>query len=166
MGSKSVAACRIRMLSCVEGLAVAEVESVCVSIWRGEVTHSRFELQRKGLAEVVAHHNERAAFLVVVEADIPPPPAELRRAGSAMIAQYPTLCCAVAVIEAKGFMAAVTRSVLSGMSLLTTRGFPEAHLGSVAEAGKWMAQHVRIEPTALVDAVESVRGKLGSVLCP
>jgi hypothetical protein len=152
----------MRMLSCVEGLAVAEVENVCVAIWRGEVTHSRFELQRKGLAEVVEHHNERAAFLVVVEAHVPPPSAELRRAGSALIAQYPTLCCAVAVIEAKGFMAAVTRSVLSGMSLVTKPGFPEAHLGSVVEAGKWMAQHVCIEPTALVDAVESVRRELGT----
>jgi len=154
-----------RVLHCGDGLAVAEVGPVCVVIWRDAVTRVRFEKQREGLAEIVERHPGKAGFLCVIEPTAEPPDDELRRASGLMVASHRgRLKCLGTVIEAKGFQAAVVRSVLAGMTLLAGhRGVPLQYFSSIDRAALWMTQHSEIEPRAFLRAVAAVRSSLDAV---
>lgn len=156
------ASSRVITMHCGDGIAVAEVGPVCVVIWRDEVTPARFARQSAGLARVVAHHPAAAAFLYVVEPHVQPPSEEMRKASSAMVkAHQGRLKSVGGVIEARGFMGALTRSVLSGMATLVGRQHPAlAFFANVNEAAKWLSQHVQLDPHALELGVADLRGQL------
>jgi hypothetical protein len=148
-----------------EALVVGEFLSVCVAIWRGEVSRAPFERQRAGLAEVVERHPRGAGFLCVIEPTAMPPSDELRRASIDMVASHgERLKCVACTIEGAGFKAAVARSVLSGMALLfANRKTPVSFFANVSEAVVWMSDRLPLEP--LADAMVSI-GELRALLAP
>lgn len=147
---------------CEDGIAIAEIGPVCVVIWRDEVTRPRFERQRAALSEVVRKHKPNAGFMCVVEPDVPPPNDELRRASTDMLTSLQAgIRCASGVIEGSGFKAALTRSVLSGITLLVgNRKSPNSYFATVDDAAAWMAKHVAIQPGPFVAAVANLRARL------
>ncbi len=152
-----------RVIHCADGLAVAEIEHVCVAIWRAAVTKPLFERQREGLAEVVNRKPGASGFLCVIEPSSKPPNDELRRAAAEMIASHGERLTSVAVvIEGSGFGAALIRGVLSGMVLvLRNRKVPISYFASVWPAARWLSEYLplsSVEKFAL--SVESVRSRL------
>lgn len=136
-----------RILHRGDGVAVAEIGRICVTIWRDGVTPSRFEKQRAGLEQVVRNQPDGAGFLCVIEPTAKPPNDELRRASTEMVDSHGTrLKCVAVVIEGEGFRAAVTRSVVSGMALLFSRRMPGKTFSSVADALRWMAPFLSLHP--------------------
>ncbi|MFT3924101.1 MAG: hypothetical protein QM778_16315 [Myxococcales bacterium] len=149
-----------------DGVIVGEVGPLCVVIWRDEVTRERFEQQRMGLERVVRKHRPNAAFVCVVEADTKPPSEELRKASTQMLEGFQSdLACTAGVIEGAGFKAALTRSVLSGITLLVrNRKSPVSYFATVSEATAWIATHMPIDPLALSRHVENLRAQLAPKL--
>jgi hypothetical protein len=138
-----------RLLSVEDRLGLAEVGTVCIVVWQGAVTPSRFMRQREALQDVVQRHPGRAALLCVVEPTTPPPEDAMRNASTDLIASLSDrLSCVACVIEGTGFRAAATRNVLSGMSLRLACPPDVMFAATVAEAAPWVVQHC--------DAVSSV----------
>ncbi len=147
-----------------DGLAVAEIGSVCVAVWRGAVTRGRFEVQRRGLGWVVGRHPEGVGFLCVIERVSPLPDQDLRRASANMIAIHrPYLRYVACVMEGDSIRAAVVRAVLTGMRLLVTGKFTTGFFSAVPEAAHHLGEHLPIGPeSSFASAVEAVRASLDS----
>ncbi|MET0285345.1 MAG: hypothetical protein ABW352_12775 [Polyangiales bacterium] len=125
-----------------ESLSVSEYAGVCVAIWRSDVTQALFECQRAGLRSVIRAYPGNAGFMCVIEDGVKPPSDELRKASAAMVRDAaPDLRRIACVIEATGFLAALTRSVLSGMQLVAGRkANVTAFFASVGDAAKWLSE--------------------------
>lgn len=134
---------RFNTMYCGDGVAVAECDSLCIVIWRGEVTRERFEKQRRGVEHVVSQGAlAGSGLLCVVESHVKPPNDELR-AASVELACSSGIKCVACVIEARGFAGALTRSVLVGMKILAgKRPANEGFFASVAEASEWLSPQV------------------------
>jgi hypothetical protein len=130
-----------RLLSVEDRLGIADVGTVCVVVWQGTVTPSRFKRQRDALQEAAQRHPGRAALLCVVEPTTPPPEDAMRNASIDLIASLSDrLSCVACVIEGTGFRAADTRNVLSGMSLRLACPPEVLFAATVAEAAPWVVQ--------------------------
>jgi hypothetical protein len=100
-------------------LVLGELGNTCIAIWRAKPTLPTFQVQRAELARIVNSSPGQAALLCVVAAECEPPEEPVRKASSEMISTHGPLLRKVAgVIEGRGFKAAITRSVLSGMQLI------------------------------------------------
>jgi hypothetical protein len=159
VGGASMTLRDVRVLDESEGLLIAQIDRVCAVVWRDEVTASRFARQCACLASVVTKYPGEAGFLCVVEARVKPPPDDLRKASIALLREHEaSLRCIAGVIEATGFMAALTRSVLSSMTVLAGRQrAPQGVFASVADAAPWLAGHLGLVPTELVHALTLLR---------
>jgi hypothetical protein len=129
------------------GLAVGEIERMCVAVWRGEVTTRRFRQQQDTLRDVVTRGEGLSTFLCVIEPTAIPPNDELRRASTDMVLSFgDQLKCVACVIEGTGFKAAITRGVLSGMVLLLrNRRVEITFCTNVVEAAKWIGKIVPLD---------------------
>jgi hypothetical protein len=131
-----------RLLSVEDRLGIADVGTVCIVVWQGAVTPSRFKRQCDALHDVAERHPGRAALLCVVEPTTPPPEEAMRNASIELISGLgDKLSCVACVIEGTGFRAAATRNVLSGMSLRVKHPSELMFAASVAEAAPWVVQH-------------------------
>ena len=142
---------QLRTLYHDEALLVAEFAGVCIAVWRGDVTPALFECQRAGLASVLRMNPRDAGFLCVIEDGSPPPSEELRKAGAEMVraagSELKRIAC---VIESTGFMAAMKRSVLSGIQLLAGRkANVTAFFSTVSEAARWLADELAFDAELL-----------------
>ncbi len=156
----AVADTTFRVVSCVDGLGIAEIGSVCMVVWRDAVIPARFQRQRAALDETVARYPGSAGFVCVIEASTPPPDDHHRKASTDMLASYGNRLRAVAcVIEGGGFRAAITRSVLSVMeSWLSNHTFDAKFTATVAAAAPWMARLCEgVSPLSLLQANEQLR---------
>ncbi len=155
----------VEILQAADGIAVAEVGSVCVVIWRGEVNDRSFQHQRAGLAKVVERHPGKAGFLCVVEPKSPAPKSEFRRASVEMItSHHPRLVCTASVVEGNGLIPVIARSVLTGMMMLSRPEHmpPNQIFANVGDAGSWLAKHMPAASlSSLTEAVEKIRASLG-----
>ncbi len=129
-----------------EGLVMAEIGSICVAIWRTEPTEFLFDRQLVAFRTVIEQHAEKIGFLCVVESCSPPPKESIRRATLRMFGENRKhVACVASVFEGKGFRAAISRSVLSGMiHVFGTREFPAKITDSITHAAQWMANYVDI----------------------
>jgi hypothetical protein len=146
-------------------IAIGELGPLCAVIWRDDVTHERFDIQRLALDQVVRRHRPEAGFLCVIEADVKPPSEELRKASSEMLASHRgALCCMAGVIEGDGFRAALTRSVLLGITRLgLTRGSPQPrYFANVSQASRWLCDHLPLDPASLTSSIERLRAQPAS----
>ena len=158
----------VSVLDNCEGLLVAQIDRVCAVVWRDEVTASRFARQCAGLASAVAKYPGETAFLCIVEAQVKPPPEDLRKASIALLREHEAdLRCMAGVIEATGFMAALTRSVLSSMTVLAGRQrAPRAVFASVVDAARWVGGHAGLTPSELVRALAALRAESPAARLP
>jgi hypothetical protein len=109
----------------------------------------------------VAKYPGRAGFLCVVEPHVKPPSDELRLASTVMVRGHGTkLKCIAVVIEASGFMGALTRSVLSGMSLLSGRQVAaQAFFATVQDSAGWLCPQLDLDPVLLVESAAIQRSR-------
>ncbi len=148
------------VVSCTDGLGIAEIGSVCMLVWRDAVVSSRFERQREALESVVSRYPGRAGLVCVIEPSTPPPDEHYRKASTQMIAKYgDRLRCVACVIEGGGFRAAITRSVLSVMETwLSSYTFEVKFAATVAAAAPWIAKLCDdVSPLSLLQAHEQLR---------
>ncbi|MET0285851.1 MAG: hypothetical protein ABW352_15325 [Polyangiales bacterium] len=150
---------RFRTLHREPGILVGELGPLCVVIWRGEVTRERFAHQRAGLAHVVARNPGKAGFMCVVEPQVKPPSEELRARSAEMMREHgASLPFVAGVIEARGFMGSLTRSVMSAMQLLSRRKpTSQAFFASIAEASAWLAERLDMDAQELEELVAQKR---------
>jgi tRNA A-37 threonylcarbamoyl transferase component Bud32 len=153
-----------RMLSCADGVAVAEFGAACIVIWRAKVTRPRFELQSAGLAEVVRRHPEGAVFLCVIESTAEPPDDDLRQASVEMVAsQQAGLKCIACVVEGVGFRSAISRLALSAMThVFRGRTVPLGIFSQARAAATWMRARCSLDVESLTGAVEFARANLSA----
>lgn len=151
------------LLDVRDGLALGQIGPLCIALWREEVTRPRFERQAAALAEVVAAHRGNAGFMCIVEPGSKPPNDELRRASAHMIEAHDTaLACVAAVIEGSGFQAAITRSVLTAISLFLPRSKTRiGYFSNAMDAALWAREHAALPPARLIVArVQALRAAL------
>lgn len=147
-----------------ETLAVGEIGCVCVAVWRGAVTPTTFERQRANLEIIVNRHPEGSGFLCVIEPTAKPPDEALRKASVEMVASHKgKLRCNAVAVEGSGFAAAITRGVISGMTLLYRHDTPAKAFATVAEAATWMGTLLQELPSErmMVQGVTEIRARIG-----
>ncbi len=144
------------------GLLMGKFERVCLAVWKGKPTPDLFEVQRAGLAAAVAERPGQAIFLCVIAASADPPEDKERQASAKMISAHgKNLAACACVIEGIGFRAAVTRTVLSGISLLIRSPAKLRFFDSVENACAWLETLVTHgELRGLNGQVELARAKL------
>jgi hypothetical protein len=153
-----------RIVQKSDGIVTAELDAVCIAVWRKDSVMPRFMVQRQALLDLADRFPGNAGFLCVVEPTSGPPGEEVRRATSRMFDDLGERLKAIAmVIEGTGFRSALVRSVASGIVMLSRkRTVPISYLATVAEGVQWMGQqHVAIgHAPALERAVEDARAQL------
>jgi hypothetical protein len=121
------------------GLLLGTCGEVFFAVWSTKPTQDLFELQRAGLAVAVRANPGRAFFLCVVSPNADPPEQAERDASSRMISQHGSdLLGTACVVEGSGFRAAITRTVLTGITLFIRTPSPVTIFDSVDAASNWM----------------------------
>lgn len=124
------------------GLVVGHFAHVCVAIWNTKPTRALFDWQRKGLADAVQRHPESALFMCVVSSKADPPDQDVRDASTKMIASHEKrLAGCACVIEGSGFRAAITRTVLTGITSVVRLPCPIGFCDSVQAGSDWLGRH-------------------------
>lgn len=120
-------------------LLMATSEHVCIAVWETKPTRDLFEIQKAHLAAAVAREPGRALFLCIVSKGAAPPDQEVRDASSKMVASHgQRLAGCALVIEGTGFRAAITRTVLTGIMIVTRAPVPITFHDSVAAGCRWL----------------------------
>lgn len=146
-----------------DGLALGQIGTLCIALWRDAATRPRFDRQAAALAAVVAANRGSAGFMCIVEPESKPPDNELRRASARMIdAHGADLVFVAAVIEGSGFRASITRSVLTAMSRFLPRNKTKiGFFSSAMDAALWGRENAPLPPAQVIVArVESLRAGL------
>jgi hypothetical protein len=135
---------------------------VCLALWAGKPTPELFEVQRAGLAVAVTQRRGEALFLCVITATADPPDETERQASARMITAHGAdLAGCACVIEGTGFRAAVTRTVLSGITMLVRSPVKLRYFDSVAHACDWLETLARPgEISGLASQVELARARV------
>ena len=142
-------------------MVVGKLGHVCVAIWTTKPTPALFDWQRSALADVVQRHPGRALFMCVISSKADPPDQEVRDASTKMIAGHEQrLAGCVCVIEGSGFRAAITRTVLTGITSVLRTPCPFGFVESVQAGHDWLGKHSpRGSLTDLVEAVARARAQ-------
>ena len=143
-----------------ECLVMAEIGNTCVAIWRTPPNEFLFDRQVTAFRSVIENHAKKVGFMGVIEACAAPPNDMMRRATVRMFDEHRQhIACVCGVIQGKGFRAAITRSVMSGMALLFgSHEFPAKMTESITVAAQWASQYTDIGAiNAFIDTVESYR---------
>lgn len=121
------------------GLLLGSFGPVFVAVWSSKPIPALFELQRSGLAAAVQANPGRQLFLCVVSPKADPPEQAEREASAKMISAHgDRLAGCACVIEGSGFRAAITRTVLTGISVLIRSRTPLAFFETVELAASWL----------------------------
>jgi len=165
VGRPSIANDGVQILSLVEGLATAQVGSCCVLLWRGGVTHSRFQLQKEAMEHTTSQYPGDASILCVIEPASEPPDQELRQAASKLLTELgPQIRCLAFAVEGSGFRAAMIRGVLSSVELLKRdKSHPTRYFGHVAHAATWIESQNGTPARALTSGTGYVRERMNTL---
>lgn len=138
-----------RLVSCEDGLAIAEIGSICLIEWSAPVIGRRFERQRIALESITSRFPGEAGVVCVMAASSPVPEDRYRRSLIDVYSRLaPQIRAVVCVLEGTGFIAAAARSGLSGMiQLLAGRPGDILIRATVDSALPWLA-HKYDEQTA------------------
>jgi hypothetical protein len=125
-----------------EGLVVGHFGHVCVAIWNTKPTRALFDWQRMALADSVQRNPGSALFLCVVSSKADPPDQDVRDASTKMIMSHEQrLAGCACVIEGSGFRAAITRTVLTGITSVIRTPCPFGFCDSVQSGSDWLGRH-------------------------
>lgn len=153
----------LRALPSEDGIALGALDHLCIALWRGPVTRTRFQAQRAALAAVVEQRRGGVGFLCVIEPTASPPDDELRKASAAMVKEFERSFLAIAcVVEGSGFVSAVGRSALSAIALLLgSRRYPLGIHGTTRAAAAWLTESMpALDPRAIDEAVDALRASM------
>jgi hypothetical protein len=141
------------------GLVVGHFGHVCVAIWTTKPTRALFDWQRMALADSVQRHPGSALFMCVVSSKADAPDQDVREASTKMIASHEQrLAGCACVIEGSGFRAAITRTVLTGITSVVRTPCPFGFCDSVQGGSDWLGRHSpRGSLSGLVEEVARVR---------
>ncbi|HYP88402.1 MAG TPA: hypothetical protein VEQ59_09615 [Polyangiaceae bacterium] len=129
----------LRRIQDADGLLLASFGPVLVAWWTGKPTPETFERQRSELAARVDANPGRQLFMCVVSSSAPPPEQAEREGSAKMISVHgERLAGCACVIEGQGFRAAITRTVLTGIVVLTRTPAPVAFFENVKSAQAWL----------------------------
>jgi hypothetical protein len=144
------------------GLLMGSLGPLCLALWVGKPTPELFEVQRAGLAVAVAKRRGEALFLCVITSTADPPDETERKESARMITSHGgDLAACACVIEGTGFRAAVTRTVLGGISLLVRSPVKLRYFDSVANACDWLETIARPgEISGLSSQIELARARV------
>jgi hypothetical protein len=150
------------------GLHLARFGPVCIALWQAQPTLRLFEMQRLELAGVVRAYPRRAAFLCIIEPSADPPDQEVRSASVEMITAHgDNLAATCCVVEGSGFRAALTRTVLAGIQMLSRTKSPVKFVEDVNAATVWLGDRMPSGQVAgLRPAVADWRRGLGAGTAP
>lgn len=124
------------------GLLVGQFGHVCVAVWTTKPTRVLFDRQRSALADAVQRHPGRALFMCVISSKADPPEQDVRDASAKMIVSHDRqLAGCVCVIEGSGFRAAITRTVLTGITTVVRTPCPFGFVDSVQAGCDWLGKH-------------------------
>lgn len=141
-----------------EELVTGSFGLVCVALWNAKPTRALFEHQRAALATCVLRYPGRALFLCAVSNKSDPPDQELRDASVKMLLGHERrLGGCACVIEGTGFRAAITRTVLTGMTLLARTQAPIAFFDQIAPACSWLEPRAEQPLRGLAEQLATVR---------
>jgi hypothetical protein len=141
-----------------DDLILASYGRICVAMWNVQPTLPLFEEQHAALTACVARHPGHTAFLCVVSDHADPPESPVRSASAKMMKDLAKgLVGCACVIEGVGFRASVTRSVLTGITLLARSPVPLSFFSRISESLDWVGPRVEHSVVGLAEQLNSLR---------
>jgi hypothetical protein len=146
---------------------IATWRSVMVLIFRVETTLGAVEASHRVFDELSRDHPEGVFLLTIVEADARIP-SVVARDGMADFLRGATgrMSLSAVVFEGNNFRAAVVRSVVAGLAMLTNYPFPHKHFPRVDGAAAWFRTNSSLANTwdedELTNVVEELRASIAS----
>jgi hypothetical protein len=122
-------------------LQIFQWEDVLVIIDSGESTAADYTLSRQVLADQGSRYATGVGGLVIIPADAKPPSEPVREAMRAHLGVVP-LRCLCWLVEGAGFHAAMVRSVLTGLRLVTRSPYDTHVSGDLDGALQWILPHL------------------------
>jgi hypothetical protein len=152
-----------RIWFAAQGMGLAEIGTVAIVVWRGELTYDKHERQLENYERAISRYPGRAGIMSILEANAPTPSEAMRRESANAFKQISTRISGMAcVIEATGFVGSFQRSVLSGMSLLLPKGHGDVKFcADVRTGAEWLVPRTQgVTADALCKLVEELRARL------
>jgi hypothetical protein len=123
-----------------DGIGVATVGNVSISVLRQPATVARLRRLRGDLIEMNQRHPGKIASITILEETaIRSAPDEIR-AESASLMRDSHVFAAAIVIEGKGFRVAATRALLAGLSLVSRPRYEQKIFERVELAAQWLVE--------------------------
>lgn len=144
------------------GLAIAMHESLCVSLWRGEATMARLDLQDAAFADITDRFPKRSLVLCVLEPGRPPPAHYLRRRIFAMLNYYaPHFEGFACVVEGSGFTASINRAVFGSIEALGGGfQFPMHYCATYRHGISWLKRKRNLDSDKISSVVDYMRERM------
>lgn len=134
-----------------------------IGVWRGAMTVNDVRVWGLEHQRMATAFPRGFASFVLVEKQVPLPEHEIRRAlARGMDVAGSSVRAMAGIQEARGFAAAVFRSLQTALSSLATSSYPRKAFGTVPDAAAWIALYLGTTPTdvsgpAVTEAVETFR---------
>jgi len=145
---------------------IATWESVVIPVWRVETTMSGVLMLDKVFDAAAQQYPSGVFLLTIVEPNAPVPTPDVRKAMALMLTKWASRLLVSAVVhEGTGFRAAMVRSVVIGVAMLTKLPFRHKVFSTIDEAARWFAATSATAAAwggekPLVDAVAEVRARV------
>lgn len=137
---------------------------IFVNVWRS--TPEAHHLHRVRDAQLAAHRaNGKLGVVTVLSPRSIPRMDEATRRASADLRRelHPTFASSAFVIDGDGFLASISRSLLSGVHLLMPADHPTRVFADVLVASAWTAEHVSgVTPEEVAGLVQRARFHAGA----
>lgn len=151
------------LLSVTADRAFGAWNNILVVIWRKETTPLGVETLGEYLQQLGAQYPQGIGLCAVVEESAPPPSTAARKAMAKIMGTADMLRGSVLIFDGTGFRAAIVRSFVAGLNMLTRFPFPHKVCASAQEAIPWLAEQVpgidgaATDARALLEAIGAIR---------
>jgi hypothetical protein len=123
-----------------DGIAVANIGSVSISVLRQPATGARLKRLRGDLKQLGDAHPGKAASITIIERHALSAATEEVRSESALLMRESVVFAAAIVLEGKGFRQATTRALLAGLVLLSRPRHAQKIFEGADVASDWIVK--------------------------
>ena len=123
----------MRALEETPDYAMASFENIFVTIWRQRTSLLALEQLAKHLLALAALQPAGLGIVIIVPANSPPPPNEVRARLAAAISAAPQVKASAVCFEGSGLRATIVRSVVAGLTILSRPSYPHRVFGTLEE---------------------------------
>lgn len=147
--------------------AIAVAGRVVAAVWRQQVTTAHVRSVVSASQGVTQRFPGEAVLALLMEAKIPAPGDDVRKAMTEWIRAGKGLRCTVIVAEGSGFQQSLVRSVIAGLTLVVRPSAPLKVVSTVGEGAVWAAKQgtpaggTTVE-RAVREALEATRAKIAA----